>query len=505
MHTHTPPEQVFGVLFSDLHASGLWPDGKTIADAIPLKSPEEIMAAYAAQKNTIGFNIKTFFHQFFRENPSRSTTFKSNTERSINEHIELLWEVLTRKKDPLVEGSSLLPLPYPYIVPGGRFNEIYYWDSYFTQLGLLCSNRTDLIENMVNNFAHLIDRIGYIPNGNRTYFLGRSQPPYFSQMVKLLAEATEEKRIGKYFSQLEKEYQFWMEGAEKTSAKNRSEAHCVFSPQGTLNRYFDKYCQPRAEMYQTDLEIAKTSTRNTNELFSNLRSACESGWDFSSRWLRQADALDSIIATQIVPVDLNCLLYDLEKTLAKAASINNIPEKEMHYQRLAEQRKQIIQTSFWNAKTGFFHDLYVNNLSPTPSITLAGIYPMAYGLASESQAKACAKKIADDFLKDGGVITSLQNTSQQWDAPNGWAPLQWMTYKGLKNYGFDTLANDIASRWINLTTQVYKRTGKMLEKYNVVDTSLLSGGGEYAVQDGFGWTNGVVLAFIHALNSSKKM
>ena len=153
--------------------------------------------------------------------------------------------------------------------------------------------------------------------------------------------------------------------------------------------------------------------------------------------------------------------------------------------------------------TRFFHDLKRADCTPTSALTLAGIFPLCFGIATEEQAKACAQRIEDDFLKEGGVVTTPLTTGQQWDAPNGWAPLQWMTYFGLKKYGYSNLANDIARRWITLATNVYQRSGKLLEKYNVEDMSLLSGGGEYEVQDGFGWTNGVILAFLAALKKEE--
>ena len=497
------PDQIFKELFVDLHASKLWSDGKMIADAIPLAEPEEILAEYKNKKASKNFELKAFFEQYFQPNPSRSTAFKSDTSRSVEEHIERLWEVLTREKDEAVAGSSLLPLPYPYIVPGGRFNEIYYWDSYFTQLGLQCSGRVDMIDNMVKNFAHLIETVGYIPNGNRSYFIGRSQPPFFSLMVRLLAEEKGNHIFADYYAVLEKEYQFWMRGQEEVSEQGSGIEHCVFTTHGTVNRYFDQNNSPRAEMYQTDLEEAQTTTQPPEELFGHLRAACESGWDFSSRWLKDPQDLGTINTLNILPVDLNCLLYGLEATLAEAAQITGNSVNEEKYKRIAEKRKTIIQTQFWNPSTRFFHDLKRADCTPTSALTLAGIFPLCFGIATEEQAKACAQRIEDDFLKEGGVVTTPLTTGQQWDAPNGWAPLQWMTYFGLKKYGYSNLANDIARRWITLATNVYQRSGKLLEKYNVEDMSLLSGGGEYEVQDGFGWTNGVILAFIAALKKEE--
>lgn len=496
MRKIAPPSLLYPGLFQDLHASGFWPDGKQISDAIPLASPKEILTAYAHKKDEKGFDIRLFFETYFLPNPSRTTTFKSDLSQSIEKHIEKLWSVLTREKDQVVTGSSLIPLPHPYIVPGGRFNEIYYWDSYFTQLGLVQSGRTDAVADMVANFAFLIDTFGFIPNGNRSYFLGRSQPPFFSLMVQLLASQRGDTVLKQYRPQLEKEYAFWMLGQEDLKETKPTNKRVVTGPKGQIwNRYFDHYASPRDEMYQTDYEIAQNSQQDHKVLFGHLRAACESGWDFSSRWFANPQEIDSIYTTDIIPVDLNCLLFNLEDLLSVAFAKDK-SEKSEFYAQKAKNRKKSIQTYFWNEATSFFHDLDRTSYQSTAAITLAGIFPLFFKLATPEQAQACALILEKSFLKPGGLITTLQTTSQQWDAPNGWAPLQWIAIKGLRNYGLHNLANMISERWMALNKKVYQQTGKMLEKYNVVNPDQSTGGGEYPVQDGFGWTNGVYLQLL---------
>ena len=129
-------------------------------------------------------------------------------------------------------------------------------------------------------------------------------------------------------------------------------------------------------------------------------------------------------------------------------------------------------------------------------LPLAACFPLFFRIASEEQAQAVASTISNKFLKAGGLVTTLETTGEQWDAPNGWAPLQWMAIVGLENYGHEQLAKEIAHRWMKLNADVFRRTGKLMEKYNVVNTDLDAGGGEYAGQDGFGWTNGVFLALV---------
>ncbi len=483
----SPPEEAFGDLFVDLQTSGLWEDDKYISDAIPQRSPKDILADYEIEKNKEGFQLKVFFEDNFSPSQISATHFETDYSKSTIEHIRSLWPYLKREADSFVEGSSLIPLSKPYIVPGGRFNEIYYWDSYFTMLGLKKHGEIEVIQNMVDNFAWMIQNIGFIPNGNRTYFLGRSQPPFFALMVQLLAEIKGDRVYKDYLDVLVKEHQFWM---RKTG---ENEEHSISYKGYQLNRYYDSKQRPRPEMYATDLHDYK-KYNEPKGYFSQVRAACESGWDFSCRWFRDPMDLSSIQTLDILPVDLNSLLWNLEATIAKAMILAGDSNASV-WAALAEKRAEAIQTLFWSDPRAYFCDLNYTSNEPTPIDSLAGVFPLFFNLASSEQADAVAQKIESEFLRTGGLVSTTYETGQQWDSPNGWAPLQYMTVVGLENYGFHSLANTIKKRWISLCDQVYKNTGKMLEKYNVCDTSLLSGGGEYPVQDGFGWSNGVYVAF----------
>ena len=172
-------------LFRDVQMKNVFPDGKTFVDCLPKSAPEEINKKYIQQKDQPGFNLSAFVSENFELPVPHSNGYTSDITKTVEENIETLWDVLARQPDK--KGGSLIPLPWPYIVPGGRFGEIYYWDSYFTMLGLKASGKNEMLENMVNNFSYLIDTLGYIPNGNRSYFIGRSQPPFYSLMIKLLA------------------------------------------------------------------------------------------------------------------------------------------------------------------------------------------------------------------------------------------------------------------------------------------------------------------------------
>ena len=482
-------------LFDDVQMKRVFADGKTFVDCTPLFPVDVIVRKYLQQKEQPGFNLENFILANFERPSPPSAGYKSDNRRPVEDNIEALWPVLTRQPD--TGNGSLISLPNPYIVPGGRFGEIYYWDSYFTMLGLAASGKYDMLENMVKNFSFLIDKLGYIPNGNRSYFIGRSQPPFYSLMIKLLSGIKGTGVLADYLPQLEREYVFWMKRKEGIDEKNVVAFHTMkMKDGGVMNRYWDENDTPRPESYREDVELSHESKQDPKILFRHLRAGAESGWDYSCRWFQEKDSFASIHTTEIVPVDLNCLLFHLESVIAEAYEVAQNNKASDEYRLLAEKRKQTIQKYFWNEEQGFYFDYDTAADSQTKIFSLAGITPLFFNIASADQGKRVAAIVKEKFLQPGGVVTTLETTGQQWDAPNGWAPLQWMTIVGLENYGHNALAAEITERWIRLNTDVFKRTGKLMEKYNVVDTHLEAGGGEYPGQDGFGWTNGVLLALI---------
>ncbi len=494
--THLSPEVRYGALFEAVQLETIFPDSKTFVDCTPKFSTDDILNKYEKEQLKSDFDLKTFVNENFDLPISYSSNFKSDISASAAEHINALWPVLTRQPDTASVGT-LLPLPKSYIVPGGRFGEVYYWDSYFTILGLQAAERWDLIENMADNFSFLIETQGFIPNGNRTYYLSRSQPPFYSLIIGVLTEGKGDDVLKKYLPYLQKEYNFWMDGMQQLNNEEPAKMHVVRLQDGSiLNRYWDKSDQPRPESYKEDVALVKDLDGPAGEVYRHIRSAAESGWDFSSRWFKDGQYLASIHTTDIIPVDLNALLYHLELTLSKAYEIDGDVEQSTLYSQKAENRKMAMLKYCWNEAEGFFldYDFIARAFTEIPS--LAAMFPLYFNMAEQSQADSVATKIEKDFLKDGGVLTTLLETGQQWDAPNGWAPLQWITIKGLRNYGHNDLADLIKRRWIDLNVKVYKNTGKMVEKYNVVDISLEAGGGEYPLQDGFGWTNGVLLKLL---------
>jgi alpha,alpha-trehalase len=495
LHRYTPPEELYWELFDAVQMSGIFQDSKTFVDCIPKRPAKDILLDFFEQSKVKGFDLLEFVKSnFYLPEEPREIEIPNNL--SLEERLHFLWDLLRREPDKDIADSSLLALPHPYIVPGGRFREIYYWDSYFTMLGLKESGRIDLIESMVANFAHLVNTVGHIPNGNRTYFLSRSQPPFFAKMVELLAEAKkDEGLLEQYLPEMLMEYLYWVEGdAELHIPGKRYKRVVRLDEDAFLNRYFDDEDTPRPESFHEDISLSEESRRYPDKIFRNLRAACESGWDFSSRWLYDPMDLKTIQTVAIIPVDLNVLLSETERILIYANRLAGNENLAKNIEKNRNNRIEGINRYCWNAERGIFLDYHIKFKEQVDRPSLAMLFPLWAGIASEENAEKVIEYTLNNFLKPGGLVTTNVQSGQQWDAPNGWAPLQWIGFEAFWNYGRRDLALNLVARWTGLNEKVFGRTGKMMEKYNVEDLSLEAGGGEYPVQDGFGWTNGVYLA-----------
>jgi alpha,alpha-trehalase len=507
------PDKLYGQLFIDVQLQQVFRDSKTFVDCVPLVSPADIMKRYEQEKNNARFDLKKFVLKYFWL-PQQPKHYTSST-KNVRQHINNLWQVLKRSADAPVKGSSLLALPNAYIVPGGRFREIYYWDSYFTMLGLKESKEYGMMENMVNNFAYLINIYGHIPNGNRTYYVSRSQPPFFSMMVELLASVKGKGVYKKYADALQKEFSYWKNPGAGDSAVGyavRSLEIYKGGDQMTVSKYSDDLDIPRQESFLEDYNTAEKAAlefrkvvrfADSNRLkravdsikshmYHNLRSAAASGWDFSSRWMINGSKISNTKIDDIIPVDLNCLVYHLKLSSEYSSPTHDDKELEMYTNTTKKNFRQL----FFDEELGWYCDMKTDG-KVMNNATLAGMYPLFFKVADKNDVPRIVAYLQQHFLKDGGVVTSLNNTDQQWDAPNGWAPLQWITIIGLENYGYHTLAKEIATRWVKLNKKVFASTGKLMEKYDVIDINKKAGGGEYPSQDGFGWTNGVLLALMN--------
>ncbi|WP_312421694.1 trehalase family glycosidase [Epilithonimonas sp.] len=478
-------------LFEAVQQAEIFEDQKTMVDAIPLFPIAEIETKYEEEKNHIDFDLKDFvLRNFFLEKLSEKGNDISADKLPIKEHIKKLWNQLT--KTAYEERGTLLGLPKPYIVPGGRFIEFFYWDSYFVMLGLQVSGNIEMMKNIVENCSYLIMNYGFVPNASRSYFLTRSQPPYFSLMLDLIYESTNDEKIYlQYFETLEKEYQFWMSGEENLEFGQSYKRVLKTNDGDILNRYYDDENLPRPESYLIDVKDFKTS--ENREFYRNIRAACESGWDFSSRWFADGESIKTINTLELAQIDLNSLLWNLENTLAKASRIKENLALEKKYQSLADQRLSNIEKYFWDKESKIYRDFNFLKNEQTSSEHIASLYPLFLGFSNMQQALDMKYWVSKKFLHPGGLVTTTKQTGEQWDFPNAWAPNQWIGYTAMKKYGFDDVADEIKTNWSKNVERVYNNVGKLMEKYNAVDVKTIAGGGEYPNQDGFGWTNGVYL------------
>lgn len=494
------PADRYQELFAAVQLGRVFDDSKRFTDCVPLADPPEILRRYRADHALPGFDLKDFVTRHFALESAPADHYVADTRQTLGAHIDALWPVLKREPRDHPANSSLLPLPYDYVVPGGRFSEMYYWDSYFTMLGLAESGRHHLLRSMADNFAFLVDHYGHIPNGNRTYYLSRSQPPVFALMVDLFETHGIQPAL-RYLPQLKREHAYWMAGA-KDLARGEAARHVVRLPDGALlNRYWDERNTPRDEGYVEDVETAARGTRTKGDVYRDLRAGAESGWDFSSRWLADPDDLSTIRTTSILPIDLNSFLHKLETQIEKLARAQGDASAADAFGSQAAARRRAIDRYLWSEKDGAFVDYDWQLGVQRDGLSAALAVPLYVGLASREQAHRAARALESRLLAAGGVRTTEQESQQQWDRSNGWAPLQWMAARGLIRYGEQMLGREIAHRWLATVAALYEREFKLVEKYALhrdIDATRGGEGGEYPLQDGFGWTNGVVRKLLDA-------
>jgi alpha,alpha-trehalase len=487
------PAQLFGPLFVQVQMDALFPDGKAFPDAVPKAPPLVILRHYRTVHPRSRAALRRFIAGTFSF-PTEANTPPAQEDKSLQAHIARLWPLLTRQPVVPPPYSSLLFVPKPYVVPGGRFREFYYWDSYFTMLGLIRDGHLDTARDLVDDFSYMLREYGHIPNGARSYYLSRSQPPFYYLMVGLLTPDPAS-AWSQHLPELEREYAYWMSGAAGLQP-GQAQGNVVKMPDGSLlNRYWDASDTPRDESYRNDVLIARASHRPRAQVYRDIRAAAESGWDFSSRWLADGRHLTTIDTTDIVPVDLNSLLYGLERAISGGCAARHDSACERRFAARADRRRDTMTRYLWDAQAGYFMDYDWRHGRRTGQLTAATLYPLFTGVADLKQADAVGAVTQMKLLEQGGIVTTNISSGQQWDAPNGWPPLQWIAVSGFRRYDQPALAHEIARRWLVTVQRVFANKGKLVEKYDV-EHALPGGGGEYPLQDGFGWTNGVTRALL---------
>ncbi len=386
--------------------------------------------------------------------------------------------------------DTLLGLPYPYTVPcqiEPSMQNFFYWDTYFTNAGLLRQGFHELAKNNTDNLLYEVERHGYVPNGNRTYFLDRSQPPYLSLIVRQVFENCGDVRwLKSAFETWKKEYAFWMEKR--------------MTPIG-LNRHFHHATDDELIAFWEDVRdrlIFKPKNREEILPISNqYLTEAETGWDFTPRFERHC--------ADFVPVDLNCLLFMSEMNAAFFCEIVGSDDKISWLQR-AEKRKQLVSQYCWNEEKGLYYDYDFIHHRYSQIASLATFLPLWANVASTAQAESVMNNLGR-FEYDYGVSAcenSYQTITYQWDFPNGWPPLFYITIAGLKNYGFIEQAWQIAEKYLKVLIKNFKETGSLWEKYNVVDGSIQVKN-EYQMPAMMGWTAGVFVYCAEFIKTDQKV
>ncbi|OMO79824.1 Glycoside hydrolase, family 37 [Corchorus capsularis] len=438
--------------------------------------------------------------------------------------VHALWKNLSRKVSDSVhqhpELHTLLPLPGPVIIPGSRFREVYYWDSYWVIRGLLASKMYETAKSIMSNLIYLLDQYGHVLNGARAYYTNRSQPPLLSAMVYEIYNRTGDvELVRKALPPLLKEYQFWNSEIHKVNISDAEKRNHSFA------RYYAKWNKPRPESSTTDREFASKLSNDSErqQFYRDSASAAESGWDFSTRWMRNSSEFTSMATTKILPVDLNVYILRMELDiafLAKVVGENTIAEE---FLKASQTGHKAFNSVFWNEGMGQWLDYWVNNgaackeshtwkaQNQNHHVFASNFIPLWIDLFNSDT--PLVEKVTGSLKSSGlvcaaGIATSLTNSGQQWDYPNGWAPLQHMIVEGLsrsKSTEARAVAKEIAERWIRTNYVSYKKTGAMHEKYDVEKCGEYGSGGEYIPQTGFGWSNGVVLAFLEEFGWPKDL
>jgi alpha,alpha-trehalase len=416
-------------------------------------------------------------------------------------------EIRTLPRNVLsVREHGLLYLPRPYVVPGGRFNEMYGWDSYFIQVGLLRDDQLGLASALVENFVYEIVHYGTILNANRTYFLSRSQPPFLTRMILGVYRKTRDNAwLRGTLPAIDRYYRFWTR-----------EPHAV--PDVELSRYFDRGEGPAPEVmadekdeqgrthydrareyyrthdvtdYDESLYYDSSSDRLTDLFYKGDRSMRESGFDPSNRF----GALN-VDVIHYAPVCLNTLLYVMEADTGEIMETLGDMAAADKWRSRAAARRDLINTLMWDEQEGLYYDYNFRTRQRRRYDFATTFFPLWAGIASPAQA-ARVRDNLPRFEAPGGLLTSTEVTGNQWDAPFGWAPLQMIAVDGLRRYGFHDDANRIAAKFISLVAKEFGEHGTIVEKYDVrrreSDVAADIKFGYSANQVGFGWTNGVVV------------
>ena len=479
------PVDIFGVMYDEILSLDTLGISEQIANGFPKKDIREIKLAFRKQKNNSDFDLHKFISEHWDLATPRKIDYKPDAAKNISQISTQLWSSLSYNSSNQPAHSSLIELPHSYIPYNGEKLEMRYMDSYFIMVGLAAEGNWEMVKNMVNNFAFLIDNTGHIPETNRTYMISRSNQPFFSHMIELLAEYEGESVYSKYLPQLEKEHDYWIKSDSEIEEYNGI-GHTLKVGDKLLTRYNDPSNTPRDEDYLND-------KRGGNHLYRIKRANSESGWKMSSRWLSDNERMWTSFTRHVAPIDLNSLLFHLEKTLLKAYSISGKSEGIDAVQAKYDIRKLALDSLHWDDKKNIFEDVNYKDQERTGKVSLAMLYPLFTKMCSQEQADGVAQFIEGQLLKSGGLMDTDDYSDYEWDAPNAHAPLQYVAVKALDNYGHKDLARNIADRYIKTIDDAFAATGRITEMYNLSESDPVKMLGSYDGEGVYSWTLGVYL------------
>lgn len=434
------------------------------------------------EASAVRFRIQNLFSSKMELRPAprhlvqpRWTLPATSVHRATIDYIERTWEKLARLT-PAKTSSSLIPLPFPVMIPGARFQEAYYWDSYFAVHALVGMGRGALVRGQIENFVFMIDNYGLVPNGNRDYYRSRSQPPVLAKMIndylKLtdgakISEANREWLANRILPSVIKDYrEFWMNPATR------------LDPVTGLNRHFDAENVPRPERHAADNEAALGKT------YRDVRAEAESGKDFTVAFEGEA--------TQFAPVLLNSILYRTERDIAEMLRTVGRSNEARYYDQAADRRRDTMNRLMRDPATGIYYDYHLSENRRSPVVTADTFAPLWADLINGKSAELTAKSALAKLEKAGGIMSSEAQTGKQWDAPYVWAPHVMFAVEGLRKNGLLEDANRVANNWVATVDRVHARTGVILEKYDAVRADApIETGDKYVTQQGFLWSNGV--------------
>jgi alpha,alpha-trehalase len=475
----------------------------------------------------------------FSEPPALQQLTRNCDVRIAHLPIEIhhLGEIDTSKIQP----PGLLYLEHKYVVPGGRFNEMYGWDSYFIIRGLLRSGRVELARGMVDNFFFEVENYGAMLNANRTYYLTRSQPPFLSSMfvdvygALQLSGHSDPVWLAKAYADLEKDYEMWNrdphlagetglsryydfgegpppEAAQDESGFYRKVATYFFFHPSQADGYIAESqpaeSQPSIAWPSFSLQVCGVSytmahadceTRHEFKFSSGYykgdRSMRESGFDVTFRFGPFGSATQSY-----APVCLNSLLYKTEKDMEQISRWLGHDADAAKWRERAEKRKQIITRYLWDEAAGLFFDYDVPASRRSSYRYATTLYPLWAGLATAEQARRVVQNLPT-LEKAGGLAMSAENSGAQWDLPYGWGNIEMLAVEGLRRYGYNADADRISYEFLSMVAENFRRDGYIVEKYNVVTRSSDAHAelGYKMNVVGFGWTNAAFLELLHGL------